>query len=74
MQLGLIDINLQTEKLHCNYSVLIVSPEQEEGSLPHYPTIINFRRIIRRKNCIIIIFPEYDTYIVSPKRKEKKYK
>jgi len=26
-RLGLDDINLQTEKLHCNYSVLIGSPE-----------------------------------------------
>ena len=60
MRLGLIDVNLQTEELHCNYSVLIVSLEQEEGSLPHYTTIINFRRIIWRKNYIIIIFPEYD--------------
>jgi len=25
--LGLIDINLQTAELHCNYSVLIESPE-----------------------------------------------
>jgi len=25
--LGLIDVNLQTEELHCNYSVLIGSPE-----------------------------------------------
>ena len=25
--LGPVDINLQTEKLHCNYSVLIGSPE-----------------------------------------------
>jgi len=27
IQLGLVDINLQTEELHCNYSVLIGSPE-----------------------------------------------
>ena len=27
IRLGLIDINLQTEKLHCNYLVLIGSPE-----------------------------------------------
>jgi len=27
MRLGPDDINLQTEKLHCNYSVLIGSPE-----------------------------------------------
>ena len=27
VQLGLIDVNLQTEELHCNYSVLIGSPE-----------------------------------------------
>jgi len=27
IQLGLIDVNLQTEELHCNYSVLIGSPE-----------------------------------------------
>ena len=30
------------------------------SSLLHYPIIINFRRIIRRNNYIIIIFPEYD--------------
>ena len=27
IQLGLVDINLQTEELHCNYSVLIESLE-----------------------------------------------
>ena len=27
IRLGLIDVNLQTEELHCNYSVLIESPE-----------------------------------------------
>jgi len=27
LRLGLIDVNLQTKKLHCNYSVLIGSPE-----------------------------------------------
>ena len=27
MQLGLIDVNLQTKELHCNYSVLIGSLE-----------------------------------------------
>ena len=27
IRLELIDINLQTEELHCNYSVLIGSPE-----------------------------------------------
>ena len=27
IQLGLIDVNLQTEELHCNYSVLIGSLE-----------------------------------------------
>jgi len=27
IRLGLVDVNLQTEKLHCNYSVLIGSPE-----------------------------------------------
>jgi len=27
VQLGLVDVNLQTEKLHCNYTVLIESPE-----------------------------------------------
>ena len=27
MQLGLIDVNLQTEELHCNYSVLIENLE-----------------------------------------------
>jgi len=27
MRLGPDDVNLQTEKLHCNYSVLIGSPE-----------------------------------------------
>ena len=27
IRLGLVDINLQTEELHCNYSVLIGSPE-----------------------------------------------
>ena len=27
VRLGLVDINLQTEKLHHNYSVLIGSPE-----------------------------------------------
>ena len=27
IRLGLIDVNLQTEELHCNYSVLIGSPE-----------------------------------------------
>jgi len=59
-RLGPDNINLQTEELHYNYSVLIVSPEWEESSLLHYPTIINFRRIIRRKNYIIIIFLEYD--------------
>jgi len=26
-RLGLVDVNLQTEELHCNYSVLIRSPE-----------------------------------------------
>jgi len=26
-RLGPSDVNLQTEELHCNYSVLIVSPE-----------------------------------------------
>jgi len=26
-RLGLDDVNLQTEELHCNYLVLIVSPE-----------------------------------------------
>ena len=31
--LGPIDVNLQTEELHCNYSVLIESLEQEESSL-----------------------------------------
>jgi len=47
-RLGPDDVNLQTEELHGNYSVLIRSPEQEESSLLCYPTIINFRRIIRR--------------------------
>ena len=46
--LGLVDVNLQTKELHCNYSVLIGSLEQEESSLLCYPTIITFRRIIRR--------------------------
>ena len=27
VRLGLVDVNLQTEELHCNYSVLIGSPE-----------------------------------------------
>ena len=27
IRLGLIDVNLQTEELYCNYSVLIGSPE-----------------------------------------------
>ena len=27
IRLGLIDVNLQTAELHCNYSVLIGSPE-----------------------------------------------
>jgi len=27
VQLGLVDVNLQTEKLHCNYTVLIGSLE-----------------------------------------------
>jgi len=27
IRLGLIDVNLQTEELYCNYSVLIRSPE-----------------------------------------------
>jgi len=27
VQLGLVDVNLQTEKLYCNYTVLIGSPE-----------------------------------------------
>ena len=27
IQLGLVDINLQTEELYCNYTVLIGSPE-----------------------------------------------
>jgi len=27
VQLGLVDVNLQTEELHCNYIVLIGSPE-----------------------------------------------
>ena len=27
IRLGLVDINLQTEELHCNYTVLIGSPE-----------------------------------------------
>jgi len=27
IRLGLVDVNLQTEELHCNYSVLIGSPE-----------------------------------------------
>jgi len=27
IRLGLIDVNLQTEELHCNHSVLIGSPE-----------------------------------------------
>ena len=27
IQLGLIDVNLQTEELHCNYLVFIGSPE-----------------------------------------------
>ena len=65
MRLGPDDVNLQTKELHYNYSVLIVSLEQEESSLLHYPTIINFRRIIRRKNYIIIIFPEYDKRLLS---------
>ena len=46
--LGPDDVNLQTEELHYNYTVLIESPEQEKSSLLHYPTIINFRRIIRK--------------------------
>jgi len=27
IQLGLVDVNLQTEELYCNYTVLIGSPE-----------------------------------------------
>ena len=27
IKLGLVDVNLQTEELHCNYTVLIGSPE-----------------------------------------------
>ena len=46
--LGPNDVNLQTKELYCNYIVLIGSLEQEESSLLCYPTIINFRRIIRR--------------------------
>jgi len=47
--LGPDDVNLQTEELHCTYSVLIVCVEWKESSLLRYPTIINFRGIIRRK-------------------------
>ena len=45
--LGPDNINLQTEKIYCNYSVLIKSLKQEESSLLYYSTIYNFRRIIR---------------------------
>ena len=54
--LGPVDVNLQTKELYCNYSVLIDSPEQKKSSLLCYPTIVNFRRIIRRNklhNCQI---------------------
>jgi len=27
IRLGLVDVNLQTKELHCNYTVLIGSPE-----------------------------------------------
>jgi len=27
IRLGLVDVNLQTEEIHCNYSVFIRSPE-----------------------------------------------
>jgi len=46
--LGPDNVNLQTKELHCNYTVLIESPEQKKSSLLCYPTIINLRRIIRR--------------------------
>ena len=49
MRLGLDDVNLQTKELHCNYSVLIVSAEQEESSLLCYPTIINFQENYQEK-------------------------
>ena len=58
--LGLINVNLQTEELHCNYSVLIGSSEQEESSLLYYPTIINFLgELLGEINYIIVRFPEY---------------
>ena len=56
IELGPDNVNLQTEKIHYNYSVLIVSPKQKESSLLCYSTIYNFRRIIRRNklhNCQI---------------------
>ena len=41
--LGPDDVNLQTEEIHYNYSVLIESLKQEESSLLYYPTIYNFQ-------------------------------
>jgi len=35
-RLGPDDVNLQTEELHCNYSVLTVSAEYRESSLLRY--------------------------------------
>ena len=56
IELGLDNVNLQAEKIYCNYLVLIESPEWEESSLLCYPTNYNFRKIIRRNqlhNCQI---------------------
>ena len=49
IELGPIDVNLQTEELYCNYSVLIGSLEQEESSLLCYPTIVNFQKSHQEK-------------------------
>ena len=47
--LGPDNVNLQTARIHCNYSVLIGSSEQEKSSLLQYPTNYNVRRIIQEK-------------------------
>ena len=49
IELGPIDINLQTKELYCNYSVLIGSSEQEKSSLLCYPTIVNFQENYQEK-------------------------
>ena len=70
MRIGLRpnDVNLQTEELHCNYTVLIGSLEQMESSLLCYPTIINFLgELLGEINYIIVRFLEYDTDLDSQK-------